>query len=83
MFNLVTNAETGEPEGIEFRHYGISARQRQINKSIKRLINNKKIPNLSRYDDIADFIYSRGGGYSSESEVDDIPESKLILPDDF
>ena len=38
---------------------------------------------MSRYDDIADFIYSRGGGYSSESEVDDIPESKIVLPDDF
>ncbi len=82
LFNLLTDAQ-GEPEAIEFRHYGISARQRQINKSIKRLINNKKIPNLSRYDDLADFIYSRGGGYSSESEVDDIPESKLILPEDF
>jgi hypothetical protein len=73
MFNLVTDHQ-GEPSGIEFRHYGISARQRSINKSIKRIINNKKIPNLSRYDDIADFIYSRGGGYSSESEADDIPE---------
>ena len=83
MFNLVTDAETGEADAIEFRHYGISARQRSINKSIKRLINNKKIPNLARYDDIADFIYSRGGGYSSESEVDDIPESKIVLPEDF
>jgi ribosome biogenesis protein SSF1/2 len=83
MFNLVNNPETGEAEAIEFRHYGISARQRSINKSIKRLINNKKIPNLARYDDIADFIYSRGGGYSSESEVDDIPESKIVLPEDF
>lgn len=83
MFNLVTNPETGEPEGIEFRHYGISARQRSINKSIKRLVNNKKVPNLARYDDIADFIYSRGGGYSSESEVDDLPDSKIVLPDDF
>ena len=83
MFNLVTDTTTGEPEGIEFRHYGISARQRSINKSIKRLVNNKKVPNLSRYDDIADFIYSRGGGYSSESEADDIPEGKVVLPEDF
>jgi ribosome biogenesis protein SSF1/2 len=83
LFNLLTNQETGEAEGIEFRHFGISARQRSINKSIKRLVNNKKVPNLARYDDIADFIYSRGGGYSSESEADDIPESKLVLPSDF
>lgn len=83
MFNLLTDPKTGEAEAIEFRHYGISARQRSINKSIKRLINNKKVPNLSRYDDIADFIYSRGGGYSSESEVDDLPGSKIVLPEDF
>ena len=83
LFNLVLDPATGEPEGIEFRHYGISARQRSINKSIKRVINNKKVPNLSRYDDIADFIYSRGGGFSSESEADDIPESKIVLPEDF
>lgn len=47
------------------------------------MINNKKVPNLSRYQDIADFIYSRGGGYQSESEIDDIPEGKIVLPEDF
>jgi ribosome biogenesis protein SSF1/2 len=83
MFNLVTDPESGEPTGIEFRHYGISARQRSINKSIKRLVNTKKVPNLARYDDIADFIYSRGMGYSSESEAEDIPEGKITLPEDF
>lgn len=81
LFNLVT--EDDGTEAIEFRHYGISARQRGINKSLKRLINTKKVPNLSRYNDIADYIYSRGGGYSSESEVDDLPGSKITLPDDF
>ena len=75
--------DKGEPEGIEFRHYGISARQRSINKSIKRLVNNKKVPNLARYNDVADFIFSKGGGYSSESEADDLPDSKIVLPDDF
>lgn len=83
LFNLVTDPTTGEPEGIEFRHFGISARQRSINKSIKRLVNSKRVPNLARYDDLADFIYSRGMGYSSESEADDIPEGKIVLPEDF
>lgn len=81
LFNLMQD-ENGE-EFLEFRHYGLSARQRSINKSIKRLVNNKKVPNLARYNDIADYIYSKGGGYSSESEVDDIPESKIVLPEDF
>lgn len=84
LFNLVTDPKTDEPTHIEFRHFGISARQRGINKSLKRVINSKnKTPNLSKYNDIADFIYSRGGGYSSESEIDDIPEGKITLPEDF
>lgn len=81
LFNLVTDEEGKEV--VEFRHYGLSARQRGVNKSIKRLVNNKKVPNLSKYNDIADYIYSKGGGYSSESEIDDLPGSKVILPDDF
>lgn len=78
---------------IEFRHYGLSARQRQINRTIKKLVNKNKVPNLSGYNDIADFVlHSRnrartGGsdyaGYSSESEIDDLPGSKIMLPDDF
>jgi len=83
LFNLVTG-EDGEPE-IEFRHYGISARQRAVNRSIKKVINNKKVPDMSRFNDLADFIlHNKGnGGMSSESELDDIPESKITLPDDF
>ena len=87
LFNLSRDPETGE-EQIEFRHYGISARQRAVNKGIKRLINNKKVPDMSRFNDLADYILrneSKGGGgaYSSESEIDDIPESKITLPEDY
>ena len=81
LFNIVTGDDGKEV--MEFRHYGLSARQRGINKSVKRIVNSKKVPNLSRYNDIADYIFSKGGGYSSESEVDDLPGSKLVLPDDF
>ena len=41
------------------------------------------MPNLARYNDVADFIFAKGGGYSSESEADDLPDSKIVLPDDF
>jgi len=53
------------------------------------LLNKRQVPNLAKYNDVADFILrSRGGGsqsgaYSSESEVDDLPGSKIELPDDF
>lgn len=83
LFNLTDQNE------IEFRHYGLSARQRQINRSIKKLVNKNTVPNLAKYNDIADYVlHSRNkaseyGGYSSESELDDLPNSKIQLPDDF
>ena len=84
MFNLTDTNE------IEFRHYGLSARQRAINRSIKKIVNKNSVPNLSKYNDIADYVlhYSKNrgvdtGGYSSESELDDLPGSKIQLPDDF
>jgi len=85
MFNLVKDEKTGESY-IEFRHYGISARQREVAKQIKRLVNSKKTPNLSKYEDIADFLIKGNVGpdaYSSGSEMDDIPESRIVLPADF
>ena len=85
MFNLVQDEQTGEVH-IEFRHYGISARQRDVSKQVKRLVNNKKSPNLAKYNDISEYLLSGQGGpdaYSSGSEMDDIPESRLILPEDF
>lgn len=88
LFNLNDNNE------IEFRHYGLSARQRQINRSIKKLVNKNQVPNLASYNDIADYVLHAKnrrktgapgdyGGYSSESEIDDLPGSKIQLPDDF
>lgn len=55
-----------------------------MNKSIKKLVNNKKLPDMSKYHDLADFIMRhKSGAYSSESEIDDLPESKITLPEDF
>jgi len=83
LFNLVRGKD-GESY-VEFRHYGISARQREVSKQVKRLVNSKKIPNLAKYNDIADFLLAKKGmaDYSSGSEMDDIPESRLVLPEDF
>jgi ribosome biogenesis protein SSF1/2 len=76
LFNLTDKNE------IEFRHYGLSARQRAINRTIKKLVNKNTVPNLARYNDIADYVLhsknrSEAGAYSSESEIDDLPGSKI------
>lgn len=85
LFNLTKDEETGE-DIIEFRHYGISARQRAVNKGIKRVLNSKKVPDMSRFNDLADYIMhnqKKSGGFSSESEADDLPESRIVLPEDY
>ena len=104
LFNLVKGEPTGDEDDeedqyyIEFRHYGISARQRSVNRGIKRLINSKKVPDMSKFDDIAAYIKSKAvkhagseggtttasqGGFSSESEADDLPESRIVLPENY
>ena len=83
LFNLLIDKVTGE-EYIEFRHYGISARQRAVNKTIKKLVNNGKVPDMSKFNDLADFIlHNKSSGFSSESEIDDLPESKITLPEAY
>lgn len=86
MFNLV-QSENEEETYIEFRHYGISARQRSVNRGIKRLVNSNKVPDISKFDDISSYILSKAGkdasAYSSESEADDLPESRVLLPEDY
>ena len=48
LFNLTKDPKTGE-EVIEFRHFGISARQRSVNRGIKKLINSKRVPDISKF----------------------------------
>ena len=71
--------EDGEAEGkegdvIEFRHYGVSARQRAVNRAIKKLVNNQRTPNLAKFDNIADFILkNRRIGTSSGQSSSHVP----------
>ena len=40
---------------------------------------------MSKFSDLADYIMRNKstGGESSESEMDDLPESKIVLPEDY
>jgi hypothetical protein len=44
---------------------------------------------MSKFNDLADYIMRNGkkngsvAGFSSESEMDDLPESRIILPEDY
>ena len=63
-----------------------------MNRAVKKIVNKKNVPNLSKFNDIADYILNQGrkyggransGAYSSESEADDLPDSQVILPEDY
>jgi len=79
LFNLIKNEE-GKPL-IEFRHFAINARTWSVAKGIKWLVNStSRIPSLRNLDDIADLLLGKGyQGYSSESELEDLPDSKVQL----
>lgn len=68
-----------ETESIEFRHYYVKVVPVGFNKNLKKVAR-KKIPNMGKYADISDFVLGNHDG--SDSEVDDIPESKVSLPVD-
>lgn len=39
---------------------------------------------MSKFQDLADFIlHNKSSGFSSESEIDDLPEAKITLPADY
>ena len=56
LFNIKEGEENEKSPIIEFRHYGVSARQRSVNRGIKKLVNNQRVPNLAKYKSIQDFV---------------------------
>jgi ribosome biogenesis protein SSF1/2 len=73
-----------EEEDVEVRHYAVRANPTGVNRSIKRVVQ-AKIPNLSKVDDIADYVVGTGGGMGgamSDSEGED-ESSQVILPQKF
>ncbi|MES1913095.1 MAG: hypothetical protein MHM6MM_005323 [Cercozoa sp. M6MM] len=67
---------------IEMRHYLVTASPVGINKNVKKIVK-AKLPNLSKYKDIADYVEREAGAMTSDSEVEDDEENRLELPDKF
>lgn len=61
---------------IEMRHYSIQVVPVGLTRGVKKIVMGR-IPNLSKCEDIADFIIQEGFGSESEPEDD---ESQVILP---
>ncbi|CAI8048865.1 Suppressor of SWI4 1 homolog [Geodia barretti] len=61
---------------IELRHYSIRAVARGISRAVKRL-GKASVPNLSRYQDISEYML---GGNVSESEGEEVAGQEVTLP---
>lgn len=79
-----------EDEEVEVRHYAIRATPVGINKKVRRIIQ-AKIPNLSKLEDIGDYItgstasgapVAAASGAMSDSEPED-ETSQVVLPQKF
>jgi len=84
------NDQSLEDEEVELRHYAIRANPVGIDKKVRRLIQ-AKIPNLSKLEDISDYITgttasgdpaAAAGGAMSDSEVED-EAAHVSLPQNF
>nr|CAG4651776.1 EOG090X0508 [Triops cancriformis] len=62
---------------VEFRHYSVKIKPVGVSKAVKKLVHNK-VPDLSRYSDITEFMENAGN--MSESEGEDDPNSNVTLP---
>lgn len=72
LFTL--NSETNL---VELRHYRITVKNLGISKSVKSIIQTK-VPDLSGFDDISDYIMK--ASFASESDAEDATEASFTLP---
>ena len=70
-----------EAQTISVRHYCISVAPSGLTKGVKALVEGKKLPDLSKYTDIADYIEK--SGMASESEGEDAAASRVTLGQDL
>ena len=67
-----------EKDAVELRHYTIKVVPVGLSRGVKKLVQGK-VPNLGRYDDVAEFL-ARDAANLSESEAEDDEASKVTLP---
>ena len=92
LFNLLPPEKEGDPPLVEMRHYAIQASAVGVHRRVKKLISKRKLPNLHKVQDIADYVTGQNasGGASvasdaapSDSEAEDDPRHTIDLPDSY
>lgn len=88
MFNLrevAQKKQEGDEEKhmeymVDVRHYLIHASPVGLTRTVKKVIKGKKVPNLSKFKDMEDYIDNGQDVLSSDSEAEDGPENRVVLP---
>lgn len=70
-----------EEDKIEFRHYFIQASPVGLNRRVKKIVKSK-IPDLSKFTDIGQYVLQQGP-LTSDSEMEDTEENRMQLPQSF
>lgn len=70
-----------EDKTIDFRHYNVKVVPVGLSKGVKKLIK-AEVPDLSRYNDVSDFITKGGNLSESEAELDG-DHNEVVLPQDI
>jgi ribosome biogenesis protein SSF1/2 len=61
---------------LEWRHYYVKQQSADLNNKLRKMVSNKRLPNLSEVKDLSQY-FAGNVGYVSESDVDNLPNSKL------
>ena len=92
LFNLVEEPDSDDPDKtrqvVHVRHYAVRATPVGVHRRIRRIIHNngrKALPNLSKCNDIADFLTSNAvmSDAPSDSEPEDGEEQVVQLSDQY
>jgi ribosome biogenesis protein SSF1/2 len=84
LFNYMEPTDA-QPATVQMRHYAIRATPVGANKRVRGLARKKKLPNLGRCNDVADYIQGNAlvSDAPSDSEAEDTGPHVVQLPDTY
>ena len=62
---------------FDLRHYVVNVKAAGLSKGVRKILRRPKLPDLSKYKDVSDYLV--GGGGASDSEADDMEDSRVEI----
>lgn len=64
---------------VHIRHYALKVQQAGLSKPVRKMVNKRRIPNMNNLEDVAELMDGAPGVFSSDSEMEDNPETTVQL----